>query len=82
MKHYTQWEKFLITLTQMFGTIWFGLIRGEDISPDESTSAFVWRRNKTGWIALIDWLSGNPNHCKEAYMSEKLGLQNSPEYRE
>lgn len=82
MTQYTQWQKFLITLTQMFGTVWFGLIRGEDIAPDESTSAFVWRRNKTGWIKVIDWLARNPTHCKEAYMSEKCGTQNAPEYRQ
>lgn len=78
---YTWGQGVLINLTQMFGQLYFKGFCKEDISPDESTSAYVWRRNYTVWIAVLDFVLGE-NHCKEAYMSEKLGTQNAPEYRQ
>lgn len=81
MREYTWWEGVLINCTQMFGQIYFRGIKGEAISPDESTCAYVWRRGYEGWIMVLDSVFGE-NHCKEAYMSEKLGKQQAPEYRQ
>ena len=81
MNTYSHWDNFLINCTQMFGSIWFGLILDEDIAADEATSAFVWRKKKTGWIRFVNWLMRDQNHCADAYESEKNGTQNAPEYR-
>lgn len=78
---YTALQGILINCTQMFGQVWLKWIKGDDIWPDESTSAFVWRKNYQKWIKFVNWLSRNPNHCKEAFDSEKNGTQNAPEYR-
>ena len=77
---YTHLQNVLINLTQLFGNIWFGLIKKDDITADESTSAFVWRKQYTRWIKFIDFLARNPKHCEEAYNSEKNRLQISPDY--
>ena len=78
---YTALQGLLINCTQMFGQVWFKWIKKDDIWPDESTSAFVWRKQYKKWIKFVNWLSRNSKHCEEAYNSEKLGLQNAPEYR-
>lgn len=66
--------KLLISLDQLVNTI----LGGEC---DETLSARCWRRGYTWRVKVIDWLARNPTHCKEAYMSEKCGTQNAPEYR-
>ena len=68
-------RKILIALDQALGTLLFS-----GCASDETISAYCWRRGYTYRIKMIDLVFGK-NHCKEAYMSEKLGLQNSPEYR-
>ena len=77
---YTRLDNFLINCTQMFGSIWFGLILGEDIAADEATSAFVWRKQKTGWIKRVDRWFGK-DHCKTSYEHSKAQLFDAPEYR-
>jgi len=77
---YTHLQNVLINLTQLFGNIWFGLIKNDDITADESTSAFVWRKQYKGWIKFVNFLARNPNHCEEAYVSEKDRTQISPDY--
>ena len=72
----TRTWKFLIALDQLFGSLLF-----DGIAPDETISAYCWRRGYTRRVALLDAIFGE-NHCKEAYMSEKNGTQNAPEYRE
>lgn len=55
---------------------------------DESLSARSWRMRErsTGWararkyIDLLFWRQ--PNHCQEAYESERLKRQLPPEYRD
>ena len=81
MNDYTPWERVLICLTNLFGNVWFGLIRGEKTYPDESTSAFVYRTKKPRWERFINFMFRNPNHCAEAYLHEQDGRQNAPEYR-
>ena len=78
---YTVWQRILINLTQMLCQLWFGWIKGEQTFADESTSAFVWRTNKHRWIQWVNWLMRDPDHCYKAYLSEKNGSQNAPEYR-
>lgn len=69
-------RKILIALDQLLGALLF-----QGIAPDETISAYVWRRGYTRRIALLDSIFGE-NHCKYSYMSEKLGTQNAPEYRQ
>lgn len=72
----TRLFKILLTLDQALGPWIF-----KGIYPDESISAYVWRKQKTGWIRFVNWLMRDPNHCEAAYLSEKNGTQNAPEYR-
>ena len=69
-------RKFLIAADQMIGSL---LCKG--IAPDETISAYCWRRGYTWRVKLIDAIFGK-DHCKYSYMSEKLGTQNAPEYRQ
>ena len=73
---YTRWMRFLIALDQALGTIIF-----RDCWPDETMSAYVWRRDRKHWIKAINWLFSDLNHCESAYKAEKNGAQNAPEYR-
>lgn len=68
-------RKALIALDQFVGSL---LFRG--IAPDETISAYVWRKGYTWRIRMIDAIFGK-DHCKYSYMSEKNGTQNAPEYR-
>lgn len=77
---YSHWDNFLINCTQMFGSIWFGLVLGEDIAADEATSAFVWRKQKKGWIKRVDrWLGDG--HCRTSYEHSMAHLFDALEYR-
>ena len=67
--------KILIAIDQLFGCLLF-----DGIGPDETISAYCWRRGYTRRVALIDWFFGK-DHCKNAYMSEKNGTHLAPEYR-
>lgn len=71
----TRVRKILISFDQFLGSLLF-----EGIGADETISAYCWRRGYTRRVALIDWIFGK-DHCKQAYMSEKNGTQNAPEYR-
>ena len=79
---YTVSQRILINLTQMFCQLWFGLVKGEKTYPDESTSAFVWRTQKVRWIKWVNWIMGDPEHCRMAYIHEFDGTQNAPDYRQ
>ena len=72
----SRFYKALIALDQFIGSLLF-----EGIAPDETISAYVWRRGYKRRIALIDAIFGK-DHCKYSYMSEKNGTQNAPEYRQ
>ena len=67
--------RILIALDQLLGCLLF-----DGICPDETISAYVWRRGYTRRVAIIDFFLGK-NHCKEAYMSECNGAHLAPEYR-
>lgn len=71
----TRLFKIFLALDQFFGALLF-----DGIFPDESISAYCWRRGYTKRVAVIDWLMGEKDHCKTAYMNEKNGAQNAPEY--
>lgn len=68
-------RKALIALDQFVGSLLFS-----GIAPDETISAYVWRKGYTWRIRMIDAIFGK-DHCKYSYMSEKNGTQNAPEYR-
>lgn len=72
----TRLWKILISFDQLLGNLLF-----DGIGADETVSAYCWRRGYTKRVALINWIMADPNHCKTAYMSEKNGTQNAPEYR-
>lgn len=52
---------------------------------DESWSARVWRERWHKNIVVIDWLFrvffNQPDHCRDAYESERLRRHLPPEYR-
>ena len=72
----TRTFKILLALDQFFGSLLFS-----GIFPDESISAYCYRKSYTWRIALIDWLMREKNHCKTAYENEKNGSHLAPEYR-
>ena len=72
----TRGFKILLALDQFFGAL---LFRG--IFPDESISAYCYRKSYWRRVALIDWLMREKGHCFNAYFSEKNGTQNAPDYR-
>ena len=71
----TRLRKALIALDQFVGSLLF-----EGIAPDETISAYCWRRGYTLRIKLIDAIFGK-DHCKYSYMNEKNGTQQADEYR-
>ena len=71
----TRTFRILLALAQLLGNMIFS-----GIAVDESISAYCWRRGYTKRVAVIDWLMGEKDHCKTAYMNEKNGSQNAPEY--
>lgn len=68
--------KIFLALDQFFGSLLF-----KGIMPDESISAYCWRKGYMRRVAVIDWIMRDEWHCYNAYMSEKHGTQNAPEYR-
>ena len=72
----TRTRKILLALDQFFGALLF-----DGIFPDESISAYCWRKCYWKRVAIIDWIMREENHCFNAFMSEKNGTQNAPEYR-
>ena len=72
----TRTFKILLCLDNLLGNL---LFRG--IGPDESISAYCWRKGYMRRVAIIDWIMREEYHCFNAYMSEKRGTQNAPEYR-
>ena len=68
-------KRILINLTNLIGNILF-----DEITPDESTCAYCWRRGYMRRVAILDFFLGR-DHCKNAYMSEKNGAHLAPEYR-
>lgn len=68
--------KILIALDQFCGALLF-----KGIHPDETISAYCYRKNYWKRVAIIDWLMREKGHCFNAYFSEKNGTQNAPEYR-
>jgi hypothetical protein len=69
--------KVLIALDQFFGALLF-----DGINPDETISAYCWRKGYMRRVAVIDWIMRDEWHCYNAYMSEKHGTQNAPGDRE
>lgn len=72
----TRLLKIPLALDQFFGSL---LFRG--IFPDESISAYCWRKGYMRRVAIIDWMMREKGHCFNAFLSEKNGAQNAPEYR-
>lgn len=72
----TRLFKILLTLDQALGPWIF-----KGIYPDESISAYVYRTHKTLWIAFINFIFRDENHCFNAFLSEVNGSQNAPDYR-
>ena len=68
--------KILIALDQFFGALLF-----DGIHPDETISAYCYRKSYWKRVALIDFLMREKGHCFNAYLSEKNGTQNAPEYQ-
>lgn len=68
--------KILIALDQLCGSLLFKCIH-----PDETISAYCYRKNYWKRVAIIDWIMREKGHCFNAYFSEKNGTQNTPEYR-
>ena len=72
----TRLFKIFLALDQFFSALLF-----DGIFPDESISAYCYRKSYWRRVALIDWLMLEKGHCFNAYFSEKNGTQNAPEYR-
>ena len=72
----TRTRKILLALDQFFGALLF-----DGIFPDESISAYCWRKGYMRRVAIIDWMMREKGHCFNAFLSEKNGAQNAPEYR-
>lgn len=73
----TRTRKILLALDQFFGSILF-----KGIWPDETISAYCYRKNYWKRVAIIDWIMREENHCAIAYLNEKNRTQNAPEYRQ
>ena len=72
----TRLKKILIAADNLLGNILF-----EGIGPDETISAYCWRRGYMKRVEILDFFLGK-NHCKDSYMSEKNGAHLAPEYRQ
>ena len=72
----TRLLKILIALDQFFGALLFS-----GIFPDESISAYCWRKGYMRRVAAIDFVMREKHHCFNAFVSEKNSTQNAPEYR-
>ena len=68
--------KIFLAFDQFCGSLLFS-----GIFPDESISAYCYRKSYWKRVAFIDWLMREEYHCFNAFMSEKNGTQNAPEYR-
>lgn len=58
-----------------------GALLFDGIWPDESISAYCWRKGYMRRVVVIDFLMREKGHCFNAYFSEKNGTQNAKEYR-
>lgn len=72
----TRLFKIFLALDQFLGSLLFS-----GIFPDESISAYCYRKSYWRRVALIDFLMREKGHCFNAYFSEKNGTQNAPDYR-
>lgn len=72
----TRLFKIFLALDQFFGALLF-----DGIFPDESISAYCYRKSYMRRVAVIDWIMRDEWHCYNAFMSERNGTQNAPEYR-
>ena len=72
----TRLFKILLALDQFCGALLF-----DGIYPDESISAYCWRKGYMRRVAVINWIMRDDWHCYNAWQSEKNGTQNAPEYR-
>ena len=68
--------KIFLAFDQFLGSLLFS-----GIFPDESISAYCYRKSYWKRVAIIDWVMREENHCAKAYLSEATGTQNAPEYR-
>jgi hypothetical protein len=71
----TRTRKILIALDQLFGTF---LFRG--IGPDETISAYCWRKDYRVRVFLLDLVFG-AGHCYESYLNEQTGAHLDEDYR-
>ena len=56
-------KQVLIAVDQLLNTLTGGWA-------DETVSARAWRCNSIWAVRFINWIFGNPNHCKDSYESE------------
>jgi hypothetical protein len=71
----TRARKILIALDQLFGTLLFA-----GIGPDETISAYCWRKQYRVRVWLLDLVFG-AGHCQDSYRSEQTGAHLDPDYR-
>jgi hypothetical protein len=72
----TRTRKILIALDQLLGAFLFA-----GIGPDETISAYCWRKQYRVRVWLLDLVFG-AGHCRESYQSEQTGAHLDPSYRE
>jgi hypothetical protein len=72
----TRARKILIALDQLLGAFLFS-----GIGPDETISAYCWRRGYRRRVAILDFFLGE-NHCHDAYLSELSGAHLDPDYHQ
>ena len=49
--------------------------------PDETISARIYRNQWKKTETFVNWLFGDPNHCRDSYESERSGSHLPMEYR-
>ena len=64
-----------IAIDQLAGTIFLGA------NPDETISAWAYRTDSTRFVAVINWLFQDKQHCYDSYKSEVSGAHLPDEYR-
>lgn len=68
-------HRILLALDIFMGTLIFS-----ECYPTEPISSYVWRTNKSKWVAFVDWLFG-AGHCVASYLHSKQHVFDAPEYR-
>lgn len=67
--------KVLIALDQLCGVLFF-----RDCYPDETISAYLWRRKNEKWVAVMDSIFGK-DHCKDSFKNEEASAKQGVDLR-